>query len=469
MARLLFIQDILFDYLGPMYLSSILKSKGHQCQLLVISEEKNLYLQIRKFSPHAILISSMTGPHKQYLEFIREMKGKISIPILMGGPHPTFFPEVLENSEIDFLCIGEGEQMITEFAQAITGKKSFKKIANLGYKKNGKTFYNPVRNLIEDLDSIPFPDRKLYYDQYPVLANFPTKRFLATRGCPYNCTFCFNHALKALYAGKGRYVRRRSAENIIQEILEVKEEYPLETVRFPDDSFTINKKWLLGLLSLYKKKVNLPFTCLVRANELDEKVVQALKEANCQNIYFGIESGNEKYRNEVLGKALLDKDIIKAAKLLRKYKILYGTYNMIGLPGETLDDAFETARFNYRIKSTLPTATILQPYPRTEIADYSKKHGYLDKDYNIDNFDVMTAGTVLNIEEKKELVNLNSFFFIAARFPILIPLIKILIKLPPNPLFKFFSFVSMGVVRLKAQNITPWEGIKTAKRFLGKI
>lgn len=469
MARLLFIQDVLFDYFGPMYLASMLKTKGHQCQLLVIAEEKNLYSQIRQFSPQAILISSMTGTHQKYLKFIKEMKEKISLPVLMGGSHPTFFPEVLESSEIDFICVGEGEEMIIEFAEAITEKKSFKKVANLGYKKNGRIIYNPVRNLIEDLDEIPFPNRELYYDRYPVLAKFPTKRFLATRGCPYNCSFCFNHSLKSLYRGKGRYVRRRSAENIVQEILAVKEKYPLKTVRFPDDSFTINKRWLLSLLKLYKKKVDLPFTCLVRANELDEEIVGAFKEANCTNVYFGIESGNEKYRNEILSKALLDKDILGAAKLLRKYKIIFGTYNMIGLPGETLDDAFETAKFNYRVKSTLPTATILQPYPGTAIADYAQKNGYLNSNYNVDCFDVMTSGTVLNIEEKKELVNLNSFFFIAARFPFLIPLIKILIKLPPNPFFKLLSFASMGVVRLKAQNISPLEGAGLAKRFLGKI
>lgn len=469
MARLLFIQDILFDYLGPMYLSAILKKAGHDCQVLVIDKEKNLIAKIKRFNPHAILISSMTGPHKKYLELLSELKKKISVPVIMGGPHPTFFPEVLNNPEIDFICTGEGEGMIGEFAKAVVAKRGFKKIANLGYKKRGKLIFNPVRRLIENLDTISFPDRELYYWRYPELAEYPTKRFLATRGCPYNCSFCFNHAYKTIYAGKGKYVRYRSPENIIEEILAVRSKYPLRTVRFIDDSFTLNKTWLIKLLTLYKKEINLPFTCLVRANELDEGVVKAMKEAKCVNVFFGIESGNEEYRNKVLAKTLLDKDIIRAARLLDKYQILFGTYNMIGLPGESLKDAFETARFNYKVKSTLPTATILQPYPRTEIEKYAKKHGYLNKDFNIDNFDVMTTGTVLNIKNKKELVNFDSFFFIATRFPFLIPLIKILVKLPPNPFFRFLSFASMGWVRLKAQNISPFEGLRMAKRFLGKI
>ncbi len=469
MARFVFLQDILFDYLGPMYLSSALKARGHGCKLLVISEEKNLEEKLKKISPDCILISTMTGPHKKYLGFIKELKKKFDIPVLMGGPHPTFFPEVLHHPEVDYICIGEGEEFIVDFADTLSSKKSFNKIANLGYKRKGKLIYNPVRRLIENLDTLPFPDRELYYKSYPALANQPTKRFLATRGCPYNCSFCFNHALKQIYTNKGRYVRFRSPENIVKEILQVKAKYPLRTVRFPDDSFTLNKKWLLELLSLYKKKVSLPFTCLGRANELDEEIVRALKEANCLNIFFGIESGNERIRNKILCKSLLDKDIVRATKLLKKYKILFGTYNMIGLPGETLKEALETAKFNYKIGSTLPTSTILQPYPRTEIFDYSRKHGFLEKNFDVDNFEVMTAGSVLKMARKKEIINLNSFFFFAARFPFLIPLIKILIKLPPNSIFKFLSFASMGWVRLRAQNITLLQGIKTAKRFLGKI
>lgn len=469
MAKFLFIQDILFDYFGPMYVSSVLKSKGHSCDLLVLAEEKNIFAKISAVGPDAILISTMTGPHKTYLQFIRKLKKRFRIPVVMGGPHPTFFPEVLNSPEVDYICVGEGEGFISDFADAIVSGKNVKTIPNLGYKKRGKCIYNPVRNLVSDLDSVPFADRDLYYDRYPQLAHYPTRRFFGTRGCPYKCTFCFNHAYILAYAGKGIYIRRRSAENIIQEILETYMKYPFQTVRFPDDSFTINKQWLLNFLSEYKKKVTLPFTCLTRGNELDEEVVSSLKKANCTNVFFGIETGNEKYRNEVLFKALTNRDIIRAAKNLRKYNISYGTYNMIGLPGETLDDAFNTIKLNAKIKSQLPTCSILQPYPKTAIAEYAMHHGYLHTDYTADDFNFMTSGTILNIPFKKELVNLNSFFLFAVRFPKCIPVIKILIKLPPNPLFRALSFISMGIARLKAQNLSYLEGMKLAVRFFKHI
>lgn len=469
MANFLFVQDVLFDYFGPMYISAVLRSKGHSCDLLVLAEEKNIFAKIAAIKPQALLVSTMTGSHKTYLEFIREFKKRFKIPVVMGGPHATFFPEVLKNPEIDYICVGEGEGLIADFADAISTGKRVTDIPNLGYKRKGKTIYNPVRNFIADLDSIPFADRELYYRRYPKLARYPTKRIFGTRGCPYKCTFCFNHAYILAYAGKGIYIRRRSAQNIIQEILEMHMKYPIQTVRFPDDSFTINKAWLLNFLSLYKEKVPLPFTCLTRGNELDEEVVAALKAANCINVFFGIETGNEKYRNEVFAKALTNKDIIKAARNLRKYNISFGTYNMIGLPGETLEDAFNTIRLNARIKSQLPTCTILQPYPKTAIAEYAMHHGYLHTDYSADDFSYMTSGSVLKIPFIKELTNLNSFFLTAVRFPRLIPVIKILIKLPPNPLFRALSFLSMGIARLKAQNLSYVEGVKLAFRFFKHI
>lgn len=469
MANFLFIQDILFDYFGPMYISSVLKSKGHSCEMLVLSEEKNIFWKIAKINPQALLISSMTGPHKTYLQFIREFKKQFNIPIIMGGPHATFCPEVLNNPEIDYICVGEGEGFISDYADAITSGKKVTEISNLGYKKRGKCIYNPVRNLVADLDSIPFSDRDLYYQRYPNLIKYPTRRFFGTRGCPYNCSFCFNHAYKLAYAGKGIYIRRRSAENIVQEILEVHMKYPFQTVRFPDDSFTINKDWLINFLKLYKKKVELPFTCLARGNELDEDVVSALKSANCINIFFGIETGSEKYRNEVLHKALKNQDIIKAAKYLRKYKIPFGTYNMIGLPGETLEDAFETIKLNAKIKSQLPTCTILQPYPKTAMADYAAEHGYLKANFSADDFNFFTSGSILKIPFIKELVNLNSFFLIAVRFPSFIPIIRILIKLPPNPLYRALSFLSLGIAKLKSQNLSYREGAKLALTFFRHI
>ena len=119
MARFLFLQNIAFEYLGPMHLSAMLKAHGHDCDLLVLDEKEDIYSEIVKYDPHAILISSMTGPHSKYLDHIKTLKQRIKVPVIVGGPHPTFFPQILEDPVVDYICVGEGEETIVEFAEAI--------------------------------------------------------------------------------------------------------------------------------------------------------------------------------------------------------------------------------------------------------------------------------------------------------------------------------------------------------------
>jgi anaerobic magnesium-protoporphyrin IX monomethyl ester cyclase len=468
MATILFIQDVLFEYFGPMYISSTLKINGHKCDLLVLAEEKNILEEIEKINPDAIFVSCMTGPHKQYIKFLSELKKRMSIPVVMGGPHPTFFPEVLKEDAIDYICIGEGESFVVDFANALDAASGFEAIPNLGWKTDDKEcIFNPVRNFVANLDDLPFPDRQLYYKRYPAIEKYPTKRFLAARGCPYNCTFCFNHVYKSLYHGKGNYVRYRSLDNIIREIDFVRRNYRTKTVRFSDDTFTLDKKWLLSFLGAYSAEISLPFTCLVRANELDAEIVAALKKSGCVNVFFGLESGNEKIRNSLLKKNLTNEQIRNAASLLKENGIPFGTYNMLGFPGETLANVFETIALNQEICTDYPSSTILQPYPGTEVADYAIKAGYLSPDYDIDMVDSVINGSLLSIDQK--MVNMNSFFYFACKFRFLMPVIKMLIKLSPNPLYRFMSLFSLGVVRLKSQNISVIDGLRIFSKYFTKI
>jgi radical SAM superfamily enzyme YgiQ (UPF0313 family) len=438
MAKLVLIQNALYEYFGPMYLSAVLKQHGHQCELFVTQKEKDLIESIKQAKPDIIAFSVMSHDYKWAINQAKAIKSRINVPIMMGGPHPTFFSKTIEHDSVDIICIGEGEYALVELMDLIDKGKDFSNVQNLWVKKGSEIHKNTPRNLIENLDDLPFPDRELYYKRYRFLKEVPTKRFMATRGCPYNCTFCFNHTLKNMYKDKGVYVRMRSPENVIEEIKYIKSKYNLKTVRFSDDTFTLNKKWLLELLELYKKEINLPFTCLCRANEVNDDIVKKLKESGCKSATFGIESGNERIRQEILKKNLRNEDIIKAAGLFRKYKIRFGTYNMMCLPTETIDDAFDTVKINSKIKANFPTCSIFQPYPKTELAEFSIDKGLLDKDFNINNLG--TLHTELKIKDYKQISNLHKFFYICVKMPFLIPIVKVLIKLPPN---KFFDIIYM--------------------------
>ena len=178
--------------------------------------------------------------------------------------------------------------------------------------------------LERDIDKLPFPDRELLQD-YPEINNAKVRNFITSRGCPYNCTYCFNQGMKALYKNHN-FIRRRSVGNVIKEIVETKNKFNFELVHFEDDTFNLDKKWLREFAEKYPK---FPFKCNVRANLMDEETAMLLKKANCISATFGIESGNDRIRNNIFKRNMSREHIVKCAKLLKKYHIRVKTENII--------------------------------------------------------------------------------------------------------------------------------------------
>jgi radical SAM superfamily enzyme YgiQ (UPF0313 family) len=273
--------------------------------------------------------------------------------------------------------------------------------------------------------------------------------------------------LRKIYSGKGKFCRRRSVDNFIQEIKEVKKKYPLKRVIFYDDTFNLNDKWLMKFLDKYSTQIKIPFECNIRADLITERQAQALKSAGCYQITFGIETGNEQIRERLLKKRLKNKQIIRASKLLHKHKINFSTFNMISLPGETIEQAFETIKLNILIRTPVTYCSILQAYPKTEIAEYIQKRGFLDS-YTPDMIPPAFYNySLIKSKESRELINLHRFFITAVKFPFLIPLIKKLIRLPPNTIFDLIFLVSHLYMRKKDSNKGFRQLIKSGFRHVG--
>lgn len=458
--NVLFIQSSIIPQFGIMYLSAVLKSKGHKTKLV---REQDAFNAINKFHPGLIAISLTTGEHKNLLKVAQDIKKEYSIPIIAGGPHATFFPELIENSYIDFIGIGECDYALLELVEAIEKRKDTTKIANIWAKKGKKIIKNMPANLIADLDKLPFPDREIYYDDYDFLRYLNLKNFMSGRGCPYNCSFCFNHAMQKLYSGKGNYIRKRTPENLIAEIMNVREKYPVNYITFTDDTFIIDRIWLKHFCKLYKQRIAIPFICNIRANLITEEIVRCLKDAGCFAVSMGIETGNENIRNSLLRKGITDSQILLSGKLIKKYKLKLKTYNMLGYPQETLEDAFNTLRLNAKLNPDQASFAIIQPYPGTEFCRDAIEKGYLSKDYSADDVpDTLRASSPLKYKNKKEIENLLSFAFVCIKFPFLIPLVKILIKLPPNALYRTLSKAVYGYYMSRFYNLNIGETIKYA-------
>jgi radical SAM superfamily enzyme YgiQ (UPF0313 family) len=439
MGKFLFVQDNgVNENIGVMSIAGLLKAHGHEVDLIIVDEHRHDYLQrIDDYNPDLIGFSFMTGNRKWAAATAQEIKQARNTPIIFGGVHPTLFPEDIDFAYVDFLCIGEGEYPVLELMNTMMAGQDYSAIENLWIKKDAAIIKNPLRNLIDNFDELPLPYREIYY-KYKFIRDLPIKRFISGVGCPYKCTFCHNPLERKIFQGLGPHVRKKSPERVIEEIKHVKNNYVLKRVHFSDDLFVIDKQWLARFLELYRREIDIPFSCNIRIDQIDEKTVRDMKDSKCWGMSFGIESGCEKIRNGILKKNLKQQDIIDNAAIISKYGIKTIVTNLMGLPGETIDDAFKTIELNQQIKVNYTRANVLVPYPKTEIVDYAIAQHLLPADYGIDNFDQVLRKAMIKSPHAKEFENLCALFNITVKFPFLTPITRKVIKLPFSGIFSMF-------------------------------
>jgi len=237
-----------------------------------------------------------------------------------------------------------------------------------------------MRNLTNDLDSLPFPDHRLY-TKYPFFRQRGKRSFALGRGCPFACAHCHNSAQREVFKDKGRYVRWRSRENILDEIDEILQSDSVTVLHFVDDSFGTNQGWLVELVRALQAR-GLRAVALqanMRADLVTDELCAALHEygADKLRLRIAVETGNEDYRRRILKKNISDDVLIRAADMLNRYGIDFVTYNMLGLPGESYSEALETLRFNCRLQPALALCFVFQPFPGTELAKYAVSEGFL--------------------------------------------------------------------------------------------
>ena len=406
-----------------MLLSSNLKRDGHIVDLYKYSSPGELFRLIMRDKPDIVGLSMTTGQHVGLLKIASLVKDfDKRIKVVVGGAHPTYFPEVSQNVNVDYAVRGEADYSFPEFVNNLS----------IGLYPSNKLVDNGI--LPDDLDSFPFPDRSIVY-QYKDYYDNGVRNVLTSRGCCFNCHYCYNSSYKKMYKGQ-KLVRYRSPENIIRECKEVMQMYPTNMFFFADDEFSMNISRLKEIKDLYIKNIKLPFHCQIRIDLLNEERITILKEMGCYSLTFAIESGNEELRKKLLNRNITNKQITDGCKLLKKNKIKFRAENMIGLPMETWENVKETIDLNVLVKPDYAWVSLYQPYPFTVLGEYCKKNGLFDGNIDIIN-EQFSEDTVLKMSsfDKNRLINLQRLFGLVISFPILRDFLFIILRIRNNNVY----------------------------------
>jgi radical SAM superfamily enzyme YgiQ (UPF0313 family) len=361
-------------------------AKGYQKYLEGLSDEQHPIWQeaedeVRGFDPQLIGISCPTVKCEAALRIARLSK-KINpeVKVVLGGCHPTVLADqVLANKAVDFVIRGEGELPLAQLAKALQDKTPLEGIPGLSYKLDGRTHHHPRQQLIPSLDRLPHPAREALRDAEGYDSE-DMGLIMGSRGCPFQCTYC---ASKNMW---GRRVRYRSAQNIIDEIRRVKQQFGTTQFSFEDDSFTTNPK-LIGEFcrQLISRRLGISWSAITRINLLSEELISQMKRAGCNHIRVGIESGSDKVLKSTK-KGITVEQMRAGAKILHRQGIYWSAYFMMGLPCETEEDILDTVKLMKEIKPDYCTLSIFTPYPGTEIFEELKQQGLVSEDMDWSRF-----------------------------------------------------------------------------------
>ncbi|MBF0595396.1 MAG: B12-binding domain-containing radical SAM protein [Candidatus Omnitrophica bacterium] len=442
--RILFVTDVfsIVEPIGAMQLSAILKARGHETDICVL-EDGRAFEVIDAYKPAAIACSLMTTEAGRFKAFVGAVRQRYpGIIIIAGGPHPTYYPQIVDAWPLDAVVVGEGDTIIVELLENLVSGGSIRHLLNV----HTKEFKNPQGNLVADLDQLPFPDRELVAFKEP-FKYVAMKSFFATRGCPYNCSYCFNSAFNAMHKDKGEILRRRSVDNLIAEIEQVKAKYHPGFIRFGDDTFVMKHgPWVEEFVEKYRARIGLPFYCLINPNLAEPRLVKALKTAGCHSVMMGIESGNEDVRRKFLGRPVSDTSLKEAFRLFHEAGILVFANTILALPDTGLKDDLQSLEFTLDLRPTYSGFTVFTPFPGTTLGDYVRDKGYVStENSSAEAFPVsMQSGSVLNtVTDREREIHRNILILapVANFFPWLRKLItRHLIYWKPNPLFGLLGF-----------------------------
>jgi radical SAM superfamily enzyme YgiQ (UPF0313 family) len=375
------------------YLSAVLEANGHETSLVYESflfdseyvsvpaisgragRPKKTAARIVAEKPDLVAFSIVSDYYPWACAVAEELKKISDLPVVFGGIHVTALPHrVMEKPFVDFAVIGEGEYALLDLANALEAKRSVSEIPNLWSKSDGTVTQNPPRPAIDDLDSLPFPNKRVFIEKVPIYQEI--YYIQTSRGCPYKCTYCCNSLLHGLYHGRS-YLRKRTPENVIEELVRSGREQPFKMVFFLDDDFASDREWLEEFLESYKRRVGAIFRCITHPRNIDGSVARMLADAGCRRVQIGVQTWNEELKRRVCHRYETNQQIVRACEAVKEAGIYLDVDQILGLPLHEESDYVEAVRMYARVRPDHINCFWMRYYPGTEIIEFARSHGLL--------------------------------------------------------------------------------------------
>jgi anaerobic magnesium-protoporphyrin IX monomethyl ester cyclase len=398
--------------MGLGYLASVLENMGIQVKILdclihgwkheeevnekiikVGLSDKDIEKQIRDFNPDMVGVNCQFSMQYKIYHRIFSLIKKVNIKciIIAGGAHTTVCPEeVLNDPNCDFILIGEAEESLADLILSLEQNITLDSVDGLGWKYNGEVNINPKRNMISNLDLIPFPAYHLMHlDKYFGLNISHGKRYkirfspiITSRGCPAKCTFCSAHKVW------GNKYRMRSVDNVINEMRLLKDKYNIEEIMFEDDNVTANPK---RAKELFKQMIKEQFNFIwdtpngVGVWNMDEDMIDLMKQSGCIKLNFPVESGSQYVLNNIIKKPIKLERVKELIHHCKKINLDYGMFLVIGMPGEKIQDIWSSFHFAADCECYTPLISVATPYPGTVLFDECLENNLFSKDFHLDD------------------------------------------------------------------------------------
>lgn len=374
--------NVFGEPMGLMYLASYLQAYEHEVQIVDVFDDKiwnNLRTIIGKSGTDVIGITSMTTGINEALETAQICKDELAIPIVFGGPHASGTPETLtKHPFVDISVIGEGEQTFLELLSTIERGGSLKEVNGICYKEDGNVVRTAPRQLIGDLDSIPWPARdivdieKYYMDISSHRGIWPAYTVFASRGCPFNCAFCTSNIW-------GRRWRKRDPKKVVDEIEYIHEQFSRPGIKFGDFVFNVDRKWVEEICNeLLKRGLDIKWSAKTSIHGITPELLELMNRSGCVLLKYGGESADQETLS-LLNKKQTPEEVEKVIKLTREADISPHLYFLVGVPQETEESKTRTFEFAKRLFHKYDAKikfSTLYVFPGTEIEEMAGLKGY---------------------------------------------------------------------------------------------